>query len=90
MATLTCARCKTEVREDDAHRDQAGRVYHQMCYEIAYPEAPKNGVTITGIDIPFFDLVALLFKLTFAWVPVAIMIGLIYGLFAAFCYGGMR
>jgi hypothetical protein len=61
-----------------------------MCYEIAYPDLPKNGVTITGIDIPFLDLVALLFKLTLAWVPIAIVIALVYGAFAAACYGVRR
>src|SRR5690349_12610750 len=71
MATLICARCKTEVREEDAQRDPVGRAYHRMCYEIAYPEAPKNGVTLTGIDIPFLDLVVLFVKITLAWIPVA-------------------
>jgi hypothetical protein len=36
------------------------------------------------------DLVALLFKVTVAWVPIAILIALLYVAFAAVCFGGRR
>jgi len=42
---------------------------------------------ISGIDIPFSDLVMLLVKLAFAAIPAAIIIGLIWSIIAAFAGG---
>jgi hypothetical protein len=75
VTTLICARCKAEVREEDAKIDSANRAYHVMCYQIAYPESPKNGLVITGVDIPFVDLTVLVFKLTMA----SLLVGLVFG-----------
>jgi hypothetical protein len=59
VATVMCARCKTEVGSKEVRADPQGRTYHRMCYDIAYPDQAGRdaGLTITGIDIPFFDLV---------------------------------
>lgn len=43
----------------------------------------KNGLTLTGIDIAFWDLVKFLIKLSLAMIPA----GIILALFAAFIWG---
>jgi hypothetical protein len=84
MTPYTCSRCKNEVREEDARSDQAGRVYHQMCYEIAYPGAQKQGLVISGVDIPFIDLTVLVLKLTMASLLVGGVLGLFWATFRLF------
>lgn len=80
MTALLCARCETEIRPEDARTDPEGRTYHRMCYDIAYPEQVRRdaGVTVTGVDIPFFDLMRLLFKITLAGIPVGFVFGLLW------------
>jgi hypothetical protein len=78
VTTLICARCKTEVLERDAKVDPAGRAYHDMCYQIVYPEEPKNGMVVTGIDIPFLDLTVLIFKFTMASLLVGLVLGSVW------------
>ncbi len=48
--------------------------------------ATRNGVEITGVSIPFWDLVTLMVKLAFAAIPAAIAIGLIW-LLVFFVFG---
>lgn len=45
-------------------------------------------VKIENIDIPFWDLVGFLIKLTFAWIPAMFFIGLI-ALFISLIFGGL-
>jgi hypothetical protein len=40
---------------------------------------PRSGVQITGISIPFWDLVAIMIKMAFAAIPAAIIIALVWG-----------
>ena len=56
------------------------------------PSAAPHRVSITDIDISFWRMVAILIKWTFAAIPAAIVITIIYGLIGAaivFVSGGL-
>jgi len=44
-------------------------------------------VVIKGIDIPFWDLVSLLVKISFAAIPAAIIVAIIWGIIMSFLSG---
>jgi len=43
-------------------------------------ENSEKRVILNGIDIPFMDLVVLLVKLAFAWIPAMVVIFVMFGL----------
>lgn len=47
----------------------------------------RSEVVVTGVTIPFFDLMWLLVKLALASIPAAIIIAIIYGLVVLFGAG---
>ncbi|WP_181149445.1 hypothetical protein [Salinibacter sp. 10B] len=51
-------------------------------------DAPQN-VKITGIRIPFLDLVWLLTKVALASIPAALLVGLIYAMIYALLTGSI-
>jgi hypothetical protein len=56
------------------------------------PPAAPHRVSITDIDISFWRMVAILIKWSFAAIPAAIVISIIYGLIGAaivFVSGGL-
>lgn len=62
---------------------------HQILQASAKPAGASalTRVKIEHIDIPFWDLVSFLIKLTFAWIPAMVVIGII-GLFISLIFGG--
>jgi hypothetical protein len=48
----------------------------------------EYGVVITGIDIPFIDLVVLIMKIALATVPAAFIVGMLFSLVASIFSGG--
>lgn len=52
------------------------------------PSAPHR-VAIADIDIPFWRMVAIIIKWTFASIPAVIIISIIFGILAAIVGGGL-
>lgn len=78
-STLTCARCGQPI-EEEPRRDSAGRPFHPLCF------GPASRVRVTGIDIPFRDLVVLMIKLALAGIPAGIVIGFVWFTIVAACW----
>ena len=53
------------------------------------PPAAPHRVAIADIDIPFWRMVAIMIKWTFAAIPAAIIISVIFGIIAAVVGGGL-
>ena len=53
------------------------------------PPAAPHRVTIADIQIPFWRMVAIIIKWTFASIPAVIIISLIFGIIAAVVGGGI-
>lgn len=53
----------------------------------AAPKAPHDGVKITGVQIPFFDLVMLIVTVTIAAIPAAIIVAILGAIFGGFLVG---
>ena len=49
----------------------------EMNDEAAVTDVDTNEVVITGIDIKFGNMVLLLFQITFALIPVAVVVGIL-------------
>ena len=52
------------------------------------PVAPHR-VSIADIDIPFWRMVAIIIKWTFAAIPAVIIVSIIFGIIGAIVGGGM-
>ena len=50
----------------------------EMNDEAAVTDVDTNEVVITGIDIKFGNMVLLLFQITFAFILVAVVVGILY------------
>jgi len=83
VPTLSCARCGVLI-EDEPRRDNTGRPFHAQCF------GPETRVRVTGIDIPFRDLVVFFIKLALAGIPAVLVIGLIWFFIAAACWPGIQ
>ena len=80
---LSCAQCGSPI-EGEPRRDNTGRPFHPGCF------GPAGRVRVTGIDIPFRDLVVLLIKLALAAVPAMLVIGIAWFFIAAACWPSLR
>lgn len=49
----------------------------RMTDEVVVTDVNTNEVVITGIDIKFGDMVLLLFQITFALIPVLVVVGIL-------------
>ena len=58
-----------------------------MANEIQHAETSIAGVKITGINIPFFDLVTLLVKLAIAAIPAIIIVSIFWAMIVGFLTG---
>lgn len=88
-ATVACPRCFRSVRLTEADWNAA----EQCCTRCeprsegnlggAPPHHPRRGgigVRVTGLDVPFGNLVWFMAKLTFASIPAGLFVGLIIGI----------
>lgn len=56
----------------------------------SFPDfAPATEVKITGVAIPFWDLVRLLVKIAIASIPAAIIVSVLYFLIASVLFAGL-
>ena len=53
------------------------------------PPATPHRVAIADIDIPFWRMVAIIIKWTFAAIPAVIIISIIFGILGAVIGGGL-
>ena len=53
------------------------------------PPAAPHRIAVVDIDIPFWRMVAIIIKWTFASIPAVIIISIIFGILAAVLGGGL-
>jgi hypothetical protein len=53
------------------------------------PPAAPHRVAIADVDIPFWRMVAIMIKWTFAAIPALIIVSIIFGIIGAILGGGM-
>ena len=53
------------------------------------PPAAPHRVTLADVQIPFWRLVAIMIKWTFAAIPAAIIVSIIFGIIATVVGGGI-
>lgn len=66
MPLITCPECQRAVSDKAA-----------ACPSCGAPFRNRRGVVIQGVDIPFGDLVVLIFKATLAAIPAGIILGIV-------------
>jgi len=76
-----CPFCKTEIASSADACPKCGRSFGAAT---AQSTAASSRVIVTGLDLPFSDLVSLLIKLTFAAIPALCIIAAVSAIIGGF------